>query len=112
MTKIQAKRYTVDSRKNIFSKDYETVNSETGDVFPTNRIVADVVEYSWTYENQNKENIEYSWEKIEIINFKLTLEDWKPIKRKKTVWNYIKDDKTTVSMSKEQFEDLINWVEQ
>jgi len=107
---VAEKRYTVDKRENLFSKDYEKVSESTWNVFPTNRIVVDYVEYSWTYKDKDKKNVEYAWNKIEVTNFKLTYEDWLVVKKKKVVWNRAVDEKTSVSMTKEQFQDMINWI--
>ena len=107
---VAGKRYTVDKRENLFSKDYEKVSESNGEVYPTNRIVVDYVEYSWFYKDKNKKNVEYSWNKIEITNFKLTFEDWLVVKKKKVIWNRAVDEKTSVSMSKEQFKDMITGI--
>ena len=107
MSKIEAKRYTKDNVKQLHSKDYEKVSETTWEVFPSNRIVVEFVEYSWTYEDKNKKNVPYNGTKIEITNFKLTLEDGAIVKKKKIIWNRVTDDKTSVSLSEEQFSDLL-----
>ena len=107
MTKVEAKRYTKDNVKQLHSKDYEKTSEKTGEVFPSNRIVVEFVEYSWTYEDKDKNNIPYNGKKVEITNFKLTLEDGAIVKKKKVIWNRAIDDKTSVSLSEEQFNDLL-----
>ncbi|MDQ7009722.1 MAG: hypothetical protein Q9M94_05515 [Candidatus Gracilibacteria bacterium] len=110
MPKIEAKRYTKDEVNTIFSKDYEKTSESTGNVFPTNRIVVETVKYSGTYEDKDKNNVAYKGEKIEITNFKLTLEDGNIVKKKKVIGNRAVDEKTAISMSEEQFADLVQGI--
>lgn len=101
----ELQKYKEVLEKNLFSKDYETT-SESGHVYPTNRVKVSLVSYSWEVEVK-WEVRPYSGQKIVITNSKLQLQDDQYVIKQKQVWNYIKNDETQVKISVEEFDEII-----
>lgn len=103
----EPKKYTESNQKVIYEKVYEN-ESESWKIFPKNKVVVESFDYEWTYENRDKENIPYSWEKVKIVNSKLVLEDNQYVKAKKVIWKRAYNDETVCTLSVDDFNDLVN----
>jgi len=104
----EPRKYKETLKEELFSKTYTKLSSDWEREYPVNKVKANLYDYDWEYKNnQTWENVEYSGEKVKIINTKLTIEDWNYVNAKKVInWRAFNDE-TQVVMSKENFTDLI-----
>lgn len=105
MAEIKRKPYREKLISTLYQKEYNK-ESSNGNVYPSNRILINLVWYSWETDNWN----EYSWEKIKVMNFKLTTDPntWEVVKQVKSVNGRAVDDVSVSSMSIWQFTELLN----
>lgn len=102
----ELKQYKEVLEKVLYKQDYESTSN--GKTYPTNRIKAELVSYSW--ETEVKWEVRaYEWQKVVITNSKLQLQDWVSVIKQKQVWNYIKNDETQVKIWVDEFQELIEF---
>lgn len=91
----------------LFSKDYEK-ESANGNMYPTNRIVATVVPYSWNTEN----GVEYEGVKVRIQNQKLTTDmtSWNVQVAQKAINRRVYPDEKKCDVPLEQFLEMLKEV--
>lgn len=97
----QKQKYIETVEKELFSKDYFKND------YPLNRVKVELINYSWEYQDKNKDLVPYSWKKIKITNSKLQLQDNNIIIKQKIKWTYIVNDETIVKLTIEEFDDII-----
>lgn len=109
MSEILLKPYTVDSTDEILNKDYTDKQDK-----PLNKLLINFVNFSWEFLNNKNEVVAYTWEKYVLTNFKLEFNNWlteiKKIIKDNSNWtSYTINDSTSVSLTKEQFQDILSW---
>lgn len=105
MSDTKRKPYREKLISTLYSKEYEK-ESKNWNSYPSNRILVNLVWYSWETDNWN----EYAWEKVKVMNFKLTTDQntWEVVKQVKSVNGRAVDDVSVSSMSIGQFTELLN----
>lgn len=99
----------------LYEKDFYTEN-ENWKTYPKAKVKAEYVTYTWEYLDKDKKYQAYSWDKVVISIYKLTLNEWNVEILKKSFTNkewkaFSKNDKKEISMSVEEFKDFITSVD-
>jgi hypothetical protein len=109
MATQEPKKYSETHLEKIYSKVYE-VETESGKVYPKNKVTVDLYSYDGEYTDREGKNIPYEGEKVKIVNAKLVLEDGQYVKKKKVVGSKMFNDETSCVLSKQDYEDLIGYI--
>lgn len=99
----------------LYEKDFYTSN-ENWKEYPKWKIKVEYVTYTWERLGKDNKYVPYSWDKVIISRYKLTLNEWNVEIAKKTfTWKdwkaFSMNDKKDVILSVEEFKDLIQNVD-